>query len=179
MGEVKQINIKNRTYYFYNDIIDLKNFDARLLKIDKKSYKNIGIYNIGYITIKKIDDCENIYSVNPLYLLVNHASGYIEEKNGNKYLIFDDSVNENKGLLKKYADVWDGIKNEIRTINGGKENDYEKNYMKIKFNSDDDLPLNKPLKFHAMVIIMRSVSEEDDKLYPQVFLDDTLYELNL
>ena len=95
MGEVKQINIKNRTYYFYNDIIDLKNFDARLLKIDKKSYKNIGIYNIGYITIKKIDDCENIYSVNPLYLLVNHASGYIEEKGVNKYFIFG-STDENK-----------------------------------------------------------------------------------
>ena len=60
MGEVKQIDIKNRTYYFYNDIIDLKKFDARLLKIDKKSCKNIGIYNIGYITIKKLDDCENI-----------------------------------------------------------------------------------------------------------------------
>ena len=107
-------------------MINLKNFEPNLLKIDKKSYKNIGIYNIGYITIKKIDDCENIYSVNPLYLLVNHASGYIEEKNGNKYLIFDDSVNENKGLLKKYADVWDGIKNEIKAINGGKENDYGK-----------------------------------------------------
>ena len=64
-------------------MINLKNFDPNLLKIDKKSYKNIGIYNIGYITIKKIDDCENIYSVNPLYLLVNHARGYIEEKNGN------------------------------------------------------------------------------------------------
>ena len=74
MGEVKQINIKNRTYYFYNDIIDLKDFDARLLKIDKKSYKNIGIYNIEYITIKKIDDCENMYSVNPLYLLISHAN---------------------------------------------------------------------------------------------------------
>ena len=67
MGEIKQIIIKNRTYYFYNDIIDLKNFDARLLKVDKKSYKNIGIYNIGYITIKKIDDCKNIHSVNSLY----------------------------------------------------------------------------------------------------------------
>ena len=67
MGEIKQIIIKNRTYYFYNDIIDLKNFDARLLRIDKKSYKNIGIYNIGYITIKKIDDCKNIHSVNSLY----------------------------------------------------------------------------------------------------------------
>ena len=54
MGTVKQINIKNRTYYFYNDIINFKDFDARLLKIDKKSYKNIGIYNIGYITIKKL-----------------------------------------------------------------------------------------------------------------------------
>ena len=140
MGKVKQINIKNRIYYFYHDIINLKDSESKLLKIDKKSYKNIAIYNIGYITIKKIDDCENIYSVNPLYLLVNHASGYIEEKNGNKYLIFDDSVNENKGLLKKYADVWDGIKNEIKTINGGKENDYEKNYVKIKFISDDDLP---------------------------------------
>ena len=85
MEEIKQINIKNRTQYFYNNIIDLKNFDARLLKIDKKSYKNIGIYNIGYITIKKIDDCENIYSVNPLYLRVDHAKGYIEEKGVNKY----------------------------------------------------------------------------------------------
>ena len=66
MGVIKQINIKNRTYYFYNDIVDLKDFDAKLLKINKKSYKNIGIYNIGYITIKKIDDCESIYSVNPL-----------------------------------------------------------------------------------------------------------------
>ena len=84
MGEVKQINIKNRTYYFCNDIIDLKSFDAKLLKIDKKSYKNIDIYYIGYITIKKVDDCENINSVNPLYLLIDHASGYIEEKNGNK-----------------------------------------------------------------------------------------------
>ena len=75
MGEIKQIDIKNWTYYFYNDIIDLKDFDARLLKIDKKSYKNIGIYNIGYITIKKINDCNNIDSVNPLYLSIDHANG--------------------------------------------------------------------------------------------------------
>ena len=147
-----------------------------MLKIEKKSYKNINIYYIGYITIKNIDDYESIYSVNPLHLRINHASGYIEEKNGNKYLIFD-SVDENKEVLKKYADVWDGIKNKIKAINGGKENDYRKDYMKIKFNSDDNLPLNKPLKFHAMTIIIRSVFEEDDKLYLQIFLDDTLHEL--
>ena len=80
MGVVKQIDIKNRTYYFYNDMINIKKFDSNLLKIDKKSYKDIGIYNIGYITIKKIDDYESIYSVNPLYLRIDHANGYIEEK---------------------------------------------------------------------------------------------------
>ena len=99
MGKVRQINIENRTYYFYNDIIDLKKIESNLLKIDKKSYKNIGIYNTGYVTVKKIDDCENIYSVNPLNILVNHTSGYIEEENENKYLVFD-STNENKELLK-------------------------------------------------------------------------------
>ena len=126
--------------------------------------------------LKKIDDCESIYSVNPLHLQVNHANGYIEEKNENKYFVFDDSANENKELLKKDVNVWDGIKNKI---NDTKEKDYEKDYMKTKFNSDDDLPLNKQLKFHNMTITIRSVFEEDGKLYPQVFLDDTLYELNV
>ena len=123
--------------------------------------------------LKKIDDCESIYSVNPLHLQVNHANGYIEEKNENKYFVFDDSANENKELLKKDVNVWDGIKNKI---NDTKEKDYEKDYMKTKFNSDDDLPLNKQLKFHNMTITIRSVFEEDGKLYPQVFLDDALYE---
>ena len=99
MGTIKQIDIKNRTYYFYNNMINIKNFNVRLLKIDKKSYKDISIYNIRYFTIKKIDDRESIYSVNPLYLLINHANGYIEENVVNKYLIFD-STDDNKELLK-------------------------------------------------------------------------------
>ena len=99
MGVIKQIDIQNRTSYFYNNIIGIKNFDSTLLKIDKKLYKNIGIYNIGYLAIKKIDDCENAYSVNPLYLIVDHASGYIDEIGMNKYFIFD-STDENKELLK-------------------------------------------------------------------------------
>ena len=117
-----------------------------------------------------------------MFLLFNHASGYIEynsveEKNGNKYLIFNDSVNENKVLLKKREDISDGTQNKIKAINGGEENNYGKDYMKIKFNSDDDLLLNEPLKFHTMVMIIRSVFEEGGKLYPQVFLYDTLHEL--
>ena len=72
MGEFKQINIKNRTYYFYKGIINLKNFEPNLLKIDKKSYKNIDIYYIGFIATKKIDNYESIYSVNLLHLRINH-----------------------------------------------------------------------------------------------------------
>ena len=126
--------------------------------------------------LEKIDECENISSVNPLCLHINEASRYMEEKNETKYLFFD-SVDENEKVLKNYADVWDGIKSKIKTINGVKENDYEKDYMKIKFNSDDDLPLNTPLKFPAMTIIIRSVFEDDGKPYPQLFLADTLYDL--
>ena len=163
MRTVKQINIENRTYYFYNDIINIENFKSNLLKVDKKSYKYIGIYNIGYITIKKIDDCDNINSVNPLYLNITHLSGYIEEKDVNKYLVFD-STDENKELIKKYNDVFNGIRDKIKEIFSD-ERDYEKDHMKIRFNSDDNLPLNKPLKFHLMTINIRSVFEEDGKLY--------------
>ena len=103
-----------------------------MLNIDKKLYKNIGIYNIGYITIKKVDDCENIDSVNPLYLLISHANGYIErssaeEKGINKYLVFD-STDENKELkiqMKKYNDAFNGIRDKIKDINNS-ECDYEK-----------------------------------------------------
>ena len=119
-----------------------------MLKIDKKSYKDIGIYNIGYIAIKKIGDCENIYSVNLLYLLITHANGYIEEINENRYLIFD-SIDENKELLRKYNDVFNWIMGKIKEVSND-ERDYEKDYMKIKFDSDDNLPLNKPLKFNNM-----------------------------
>ena len=175
MGTVKQIDIKNRTYYFYNDIIDLKSFKSNLLKIDKKSYKDNGIYNIGYITIKKIGNCENIDSVNPSYLRITHANKYIEEKGANKYLIFV-SIDQNKELLEKYNDVFKGIMGKIKEVSND-EGDYEKDYIKIKFNSHDNLPLNKPLKFHNMTIDIRSVFKEDCKLYPQVFFDDTLYEL--
>ena len=112
-----------------------------------------------------------------MYLIIAHANGYIEEKGVNKYLIFE-STDENKELLKKNNDVWNGIKNKIKEVNSG-ECDYENDYMKIKFNSDDDLLLNKPLKFDNMIITIRSAFEEDGKLYPQVFLYDTLYELNV
>ena len=88
-----------------------------------------------------------------------------------------DSINENEELLKKYNDVFNGIRDKIKEISSDKC-DYKKDFMKIKFNSDDKLPLNKPLKLYNMNITIRSVFEEGGKLYPQIVLDDTLYELN-
>ena len=84
MGEVKQINVKNRTYYFYNNQINLKDFDASLLKVDKKDYNEIDIYYIGYVIVKKIANCNNINSVNRLYLMIDKMIGHFEEKKGNK-----------------------------------------------------------------------------------------------
>ena len=107
-----------------------------------------------------------------IYLLIMQMD-ILKKKGMNKYLVFD-STDENKELLKK----WNEIRDKIKKISSD-ECDYEKDYMKIKFNSDDNLPLNKPLKFHNMTITIRPVFEEDDNLYPQIFLDDTLCELNL
>ena len=168
MGNIKQINIKNCTYYIFNDMINIKDFDSSLIKIDKKSYKNIGIYNIGYIIIKKIDDYKSINSVNSLYLTIGKADGYIEENNGNKYLVFT-STDGNKKVLAKFTKLWNKIKHLIKTRNEGKKGEYEKDFIKIKFNSDDNLPLNKMLKFHMLTVSVRSVFEKDGKYFPQFF----------
>ena len=101
MGQVKEINIQNLTYYFFDNMINIKNFHSNLLKIDKKSYKDIDIYYIGYISIKKFGDCENIHNVNLLYLIILNST-------------------------VKYEEVLSGIRSEIKTLNGRKELFYKK-----------------------------------------------------
>ena len=115
MCEIKQINIENRTYYFYNDQINLNYFDAKLLKVDKKYYNEIDIYYIAYVTVKKIYNCKNIKSVNPLYLMIDKMIDHLKEKNQNKYLVLDD-LDENKDVLKNYSEGWKGVKKGIETI---------------------------------------------------------------
>ena len=124
MGEVKELKIKNQTYYFFNDMINIKNFQSNLLKIDKKPCKDFDIYYIGYITFKKIGNYENIHSVNPLYLITYSATGYFEEKYDEKYLILDST--------EKYEEVFFGIKSEIEMINGGGEMFYEKIILELE-----------------------------------------------
>ena len=116
-----------------------------------------------------------------MYLITGKVDGHIErssaaENNGNKYVAFS-STDKNKEVLKKYAELWDGIKNEIETINGGKNGEYGKDFMKIKSTTNDNLPLNKPLKLHLLTVIFRCIFEEDGNFYPQLYFDDCLHEL--
>ena len=165
----KQLNIKNRTYYSWDDQINIKNFNSIFLKLDKKSSIGANIYYIGYAT-KKPE--YNINSANPFYLIIGEIDGFIEDENGSKYLNIA-LTDSNSEVLKKYAEVWRGIKDQIKKINSS-VGEYDKDYMKIKFDSDDNLPLNTVLKFRILTIVIRSIFEKD---YPQIFLDDSLYEI--
>ena len=107
--------------------------------------------------------------------ILGKVDGHIEEKNESKYLVFC-SADENKEVLKKYTELWDGIKNEIEIINSGKQGEFGKSFIEIKFNTDGDLSLNKPLKFHLLTIIVRCIFEDVSKFYPQFYLDECLYE---
>ena len=154
-------------------MINIKDFDPRLLKLDKKSSMGVNICFNGCVT-KKPE--YNINSVNPLYLLIGEIDGFIEEKEVSKYLNITLTDNNNE-VLKKYEEVWRGIKDQIEKINNGLAGEYGKDYMKVKFDSDGNLPLNTVLKFRILTIIIRNVFEKDGNYYPQIFLDDSLYEI--
>ena len=100
---MKDINIKSRTYYFFDDIINIKNFDPNNIKVDEKSYKNVLTYSIGYVMIKDLK-CVTISSINPLYLIFSIVNGYFEEINKNKYLTLVPP-NESKEIIKKYEEM--------------------------------------------------------------------------
>ena len=103
-----------------------------------------------------------------MYLKINEMSGHFEVKNENKYLVLDE-IDENKEILKKYEEVWEGIKKEIQTINSGEKIENVKDFQKIRFESNDNLSLNKPIKLSLLTIIIRSVFSENGEFYPQLF----------
>ena len=189
---IKSLEIKNRSYYFWEDRKYIEDFDPRLLKLDKKeSLLNIDIYYIEYVTKKKI---YNINSVNPLCLVIRAVEGYVEAMVGynDKNLVItsiDDyeiinenkvdsvaskrivipSSDENKKVLSKLNELWNYIESKI--------NASLENRNQIRFNSDDALPLNTPIKFYVLTIIVRCVIMKDGKFYPEIYLDDALYEI--
>ena len=162
-NKVKNIDIKNRRYYFFNDIINIKNFDPNNIKIDEKPYKNILVYYIGYVMVKDLKYLK-INSENPLYLIFSNVNGYFEEIERNKYLMLVPP-NASKEKIKKYEELWIKFRGLIRSITKT-SHDYNERYTNIKFNSDDRLPLNKMIEITSMIIVVRALSHENNKYYP-------------
>ena len=159
MGELKPINIKNRTYYFYNDIIDLDEFDGSKIKVDKKDFNDIDIYYLGYEHKKKISECDVINSVNPFYLRIVDMKGQFEKgKDDAWYLVISDKDD----VYKKLVDIFESIKNKI-TEKTWDAVEYDKDYMKIKFESNNILPADKDVNIHSATIIIRSIFAQDGK----------------
>ena len=148
----KQLNNKDRTYYFYNDLINIVCFEVSNLKLDNKTSMVLGIYCIGYVD--KNPEW-SVSSVNPLYLMISRIDGFVEKKNDNKYLNLSDTGRSSE-ILRNYNQVFDGNKYHIKKINDN-DSKYEKDYMKIKLSSDDDIPLNKVLYFPTITVTIRCV----------------------
>ena len=144
-------DLKKPTCYFFNDMINIINFDANNTKIDENLYKNILIYYIGYL---KITDSKyvKINLVNPLYLIFNNVNRFFEGIDGNKYLKVVPT-NESKEKIKNYEELWIKIRDLIRSITKNLD-DYDEKYMKINFNLDGELPLNKMIEITTRAIVV-------------------------
>ena len=171
MKTIKEITIKNRTYYFYNDIINLDEFDESKIKIHKKNFNDIHIYYLGYEHKKKISECNVINSINPLCLKIIIMNGEFEKnKDDAWYLVISDKDD----VYKKLVDIFESIKNKITEKTWDVE-EYDNDYMKIKFESNNIFPTDKDVNIHIATIIIRAIFTKDGKYYPQWFLDDGLY----
>ena len=122
----------------------------------------IFIYYIGYVTIKD-SKYVKIYSVNPLYLIFSNINRYLKEISKSKYLMLVPT-NKRKAKIKEYEELWSKIRELVRSIN--KSLDYDEKDMKIKFNWDDELPLNKMIEISKIIIVVRAVLHENNKYYP-------------
>ena len=174
MGEIKQKNIENRTYHFHNDVINLDKFDGSKIKVGKKNFNDIDIYYLGYEYKKKITECNEINSINQLYLSIKDMKGQFKKGKGDNvwYLIIFGDAN----VLRKFANIWKKIRAKIEE-NTGDIVQYDKDYMKIKFEINDNLPTGNIVNMHQVTIIIRNVFAQNGKFYPQLFLDDALYKL--
>ena len=161
MGTTKEINIKNRTYYFYNDIIDLDEFDVNKIKVDKKDFNDTDIYYLGYEHKKKISECNVINSVNLIYLRIININGQFEKgKDDVWHLVIAD-----KDVYKNFLDIFESIKNKI-TEKTWDALEYDKGYMKIKFENNNIFLIDKDVNIYTATIIIRAIFAKDGKYYP-------------
>ena len=163
MRTLRQVGIKNCPGYFFNSITNIKNLDTNLLGINQMTFTSTDsvVYEIEYF--------KNLDGVNSFYLAFNDLDSYFECIDGNKYLVFA-LTDKNREKLENYKELWSDIKDESRTIRETEPFKYEKDVMKIKFESNYGLLLGKILNIPLRVIIAKSVFEENGKYYPQVYL---------
>ena len=181
---IRQMSIKNRPDYFFDDnqIVNDKYFDSSLLETNTLSFKGVfsfNIYCIKYIPTKSpnlesIDRTDKVEDF--LYLFLNDVDWNLEENDGIKYLVFA-STGKSKEALKNCTKLWKETKRQIEVINDDKPIEYRKDFMKIKFESDDDLNLHKAFNILDMIIAAASVLEKNGKYYPQTFLHECAYKL--
>ena len=162
----KHINRKNRRHYLFNDVIHITKFDPNNSKIYEKSYTDIFIYYIGQVAIK---ENVKVYNANPLYLIFRYISRYFEKINWNKYLTLVHT-NESKEKIKKYEELWIKIRDLIMSITTNSDDyDYDEKHIKIKFDLDDELPINKTIEIPTITIVGIAIFLGNIKYYPQVF----------
>ena len=152
-------------------MINILNFEANNLKLDKKSWKDIDIYYIGYVDKNKPSEWK-VNSENLLDLLINRVHKIVSKKNGFKFL----SIDKGDAVLKKYDQGFAGIKHHIKKISDEEVN-FNSGYDKINFLTHDSLPLCKLKYFPAMTVVIRCVFKQDGIYYPQVYLEDCLYQI--
>ena len=169
---VKSLEIKNTSYYFYDDIVHADEFDKNLIKLNKRESRiGADIYYIGYIVNKPQ---YNINSVNPLYLILKDVKWTVEKIEGSsdRYLVIDLN---NEDVLNVFDDMFNFISNKINKIDGDDKKVY--GYIRLKFNSDVDLPLHKLIKFHTLTVIVACVIHKSNKFYPEIYVHEGIYEL--
>ena len=171
METIKQINIKNRTYYFYNDIINLDEFDESKIRVDKKDFNDIDIYYLGYEHKKKISECNVINSVNPLYLKVADMKGQFKKGKGDAWYLI---ISYKDDVYEKLMNIFESIKNKI-TEKTWNTLEYDKDYMKIKFEGNNIFTTDNDVNIRITTIIIRALFVKYGKYYPQLFSDHGLY----
>ena len=174
--DIKSLKIKTKTNYNWDDIVYINDFDINTLEIIKRESKiGVNIYYIGYVL-----ELNDYNTINPLYFVINRLIGYIEKIEGssNKYLVVAKSI-RNKDIISVLDMLWGSIENKIEDKMNPIPNNYPnikiKDYDKLRFNSDTNLPLDTLIEFRSLVINVSCVIEKDNKYYPEIYLDECLY----
>ena len=159
---IESLEIKNKYYYNWDDIVYIYDFDEKLVKVTKRESRiDANVYYIRYVFENDI--------IKPLYLTVNRLFGYIEKINGSNDRYFVVNINNEK-VINIFDKLWKFIENKINELSG---------YNKLRFSSDLNLPLNTLIHFRTLTIHINCVIEKDGKYYPGIYLDDALYMQNI